>query len=324
MPRISVIIPTYNDEDDIGRTLDSLRAQTFQDFEVIVVDDGDDGTADIVRESPYRVVERTTTGIASALNRGIDEAEGEYIARHDADDTSHPERFEKQTEFLDEHPDVGVLGTGAYIVEDGEIRARRRVLERVPREAFFEKNHLVHGSVMMRRDVLDDVDYYDERLDHIEDLDLWVRIAETSTIANIDEPLYDFTVHEESVYAERFEEVLLLHKFIKERESGIPKEVEQAVYDGDPSAILPHMENDIATLHRTMAIEHLRYGRLREARKVISNSITEGMSAIDLPLYILSLTSPATAKRVADMYRKILNWRIARQNKHLSPVSSPR
>ncbi|MCG1003031.1 MULTISPECIES: glycosyltransferase [Halobacterium] len=318
MPRVSVVIPTCNDEDTIERTLESLKSQRYQGFEVIVVDDGNDETADIVRESPYRIIDRDSTGIASALNRGIQEAQGTYIARQDADDTSHPDRLRKQVAFLDEHEDIGVLGTGAYIVENENVRARRRVLKRVPQSAFFDKNHMIHGSVMMRRNALEEVGLYDERLDYIEDLDLWVRMSDEFVVANIDEPLYNFTMHGESIYGERLKDVLLLHKFVEKRENGLPEDVERSVYNGNPEAISAYLDkSEIADLYRTMAIENLRYGRLKEARKTLGQCMKKNIEIIDIPLLVLSLTTSSITKRVADLYRKFLNWKINRQNQKM-------
>lgn len=310
-----MVIPTFNDEATIGATLRSLESQSYDDFEVVVVDDGDDRTSDIVRRSPYRLIERDSTGIASALNRGIAEADGKYIARQDADDISHPDRLKRQVEFLRTHLDVGVLGTGAYLVEDGEVRSRRRVLERVERESFFDKNHIIHGSVMMRREAVEAVGGYDERLDYVEDLDLWVRLATDYVIANIDEPLYSFVLHDESIYAERLTEIILLHKFIEKRESGLPATVEQSVYAGDPKALLPYLPpKEVAQVRRTTAIEHLRYGRLREAKRELSTAILTHPSPLDAPLFTLTFTTPSTARAVADTYRRCLNLQIRLRN----------
>lgn len=316
MVSISVIVPTFNDQDTIARTLESLEAQTVQDFEVIVVDDGDDGTADIARDFGYTVIERDRSGIASALNRGVAQADGQYIARQDADDTSESTRLEKQVKYLDEHEDVGVVGTGAYLWDGEKKRGRRRVPEVVEYSDLLEKNHIVHGSVLMRKDILEDVGGYDEDLDYIEDLDLWVRMARETKVRNIDEPLYNFTIHGESIYAERLRKVKLLEQYVRERERiGVPEDIEQSVRNGDPSVMTEHLSSDrLARMHREMAQEYLRYGRRRTGRNEVWEAVSQDPSLLDVPLFLLSLFPGRVTKGVANAYRHLLNYQIEKDN----------
>lgn len=316
MVSVSVIVPSFNDQDTIGRTLESLEAQTERDFEVIVVDDGEDRTADIVRDFGYTVIQRDRTGIASALNRGIERADGQYVARQDADDTSESTRLEKQLEYLNEHEEVGVVGTGAHLWDGESKRGRRHVLEMVKHADLLEKNHIIHGSVMMRKDVLEDVGGYDENLDHIEDLDLWVRMARETKVRNIDEPLYNFTIHGESIYAERLRKVKLLEQYVRVRErTGVPDDVERSVRNGDPSVMTEYLGSDqLAQMHREMAQEYLRYGRRGLARDEVWNAISRSPSLMDVPLFALSLFPRRVTKSVANAYRHLLNYRIEKEN----------
>lgn len=316
MVTVSVIVPTFNDQDTIHRTLESLAAQTEQDFEVIVVDDGDDGTAEIARNFGYTVIERDSSGIASALNRGIAQADGQYIARQDADDTSEPTRLETQVEYLDEHEDVGVVGTGAYLWDGANKRGRRHVLEVVEHSDLLEKNHIIHGSVLMRKDVLEKVGGYDEDLDHIEDLDLWVRMTRETNVRNIDEPLYNFTIHGESIYAERLQKVKLLEQYVRARErTDIPRDVERNVRNGDPSVMTEYLDSDqLAQMHREIAQEYLRYGRQRMGRDEVWKAISRNPSLMDAPLLVLSLFPGRVTKSVATAYRHLLNYRIEKEN----------
>ena len=107
--RVSVIMSVFNGEPFLRAALESMFHQTFTDFEFIIIDDGStDRSSDIIREySDPRVIllKQDNQGIAMALNRGLSIAQGEYIARQDADDISHPERFRLQLEFLDAHPE---------------------------------------------------------------------------------------------------------------------------------------------------------------------------------------------------------------------------
>ena len=114
MPRVTVLLPTYQSERYLSDAVDSVLTQSFSDFELLVVDDGStDRTLDILRgcaDPRIRVVQGRRRGLADALNLGIDDARGEYVARFDADDLMVPNRLARQVEFLDENPGVAVCG----------------------------------------------------------------------------------------------------------------------------------------------------------------------------------------------------------------------
>lgn len=314
--KVSVIVPTYNDQGTISQALESLEEQTFQDFELIVVDDGDDETADIARNFGCTVIERNKSGIASALNEGVSRASGRYIARQDADDTSEPTRLEKEFEYLEEHEDVGLVGTGAYLWDGETKRGRRHVLETVEHSDLLDKNHLIHGSVLMRKGVLKRAGGYDENLDYIEDLDLWIRMARETNVRNIDEPLYNFTIHGESIYAERLQKIKFLEQYVRARErTGIPDDVEQDVRNGDLSVMADHLNPErLAQMHREITQEYLRYGRQRMGRDEIRKAFSQKPSLMDAALLFLSLFPGQVTKSVANAYRHLLNHQIKRSN----------
>src|ERR1043165_9066720 len=115
-PHVTVLMAVYNGEPFLAKAIDSILAQTYEDFELLVVDDGStDATPDIVRSYGDRRVRTVRNprniGLARSLNVGLAEARGALVARHDADDLSYPDRFRRQVEFLAAHPDVAVLGT---------------------------------------------------------------------------------------------------------------------------------------------------------------------------------------------------------------------
>ncbi|MBS1665716.1 MAG: glycosyltransferase family 2 protein, partial [Bacteroidetes bacterium] len=124
-PKVTVLMPAYNAGKYIGAAVNSVLAQTFTDFELLIVDDGsEDDTAAVVREygdGRIRMVRQERGGVSMALNRGLEEARGEYICRFDADDICFPQRLERQVRFLDEHAGYVIVGSDAeYISEDGE------------------------------------------------------------------------------------------------------------------------------------------------------------------------------------------------------------
>ena len=117
MAKVSVLMSVYNCvEAEMREAIESVLNQTFSDFEFVIVNDGStDNTPQILaeyanRDSRIKIVEGNHTGFSNALNLGMKNCTGEYIARMDGDDISHPDRLKKQTEFLDNNPDVSILG----------------------------------------------------------------------------------------------------------------------------------------------------------------------------------------------------------------------
>ena len=207
-PRVSVVMAVHDGEPFLRAALDSVLAQTFRDFELIVVDDGStDGSASIVRglgDPRVRLVSNERNlGLAPSLNRGVAAARGELIARLDADDLALPERLARQVAHMDAHPDVGLLGS--WYVEmpaDGTPGATRRL----PTEHWDLRWHLcltcpfVHSTVLWRRAlVAERVGGYDETLVFSEDYDLWRRIGERLVVANLPAYLVRLRVHPESM-----------------------------------------------------------------------------------------------------------------------------
>jgi len=186
-PRISVVIGAYNEEATIARTIQSLLGQTMGNFEIIVVDDGStDDTAGVVAGFTDQRIRLIRTdynqGLPGALNTGINAAEGEYIARADADERSLPHRLQRQSEVLDERSDVQAVGCWyTNVGRDG----KRIVDERVSTDRSFSVTDLLengagvaHGSMMIRADALSIVGGYREPFQLAQDYDLWLRMAE--------------------------------------------------------------------------------------------------------------------------------------------------
>jgi glycosyltransferase involved in cell wall biosynthesis len=201
-PTISVILPVYNGAKDVPRAIASILAQTYRDFELIVIDDGslrDDTWAvltDIKNQTgdPRLRIERLekNIGLAGALNHGISLARGRYIARQDHDDISKPERFAEQVRFLDANPKCGLLGTHAeiWVGDTPTTRAHDHALDNGALQFYLLANNpFVHSSVMIRRDVFDAVGVYscDPMRQPPEDFELWSRIARRFEVANLPE-----------------------------------------------------------------------------------------------------------------------------------------
>jgi glycosyltransferase involved in cell wall biosynthesis len=198
---VSVVIPTYNRAHLVTKAVASALAQTVPPLEVIVVDDGStDDTR--TRLSPYgtscRYLYQTNQGVSAARNLGIGEARGEFIAFLDSDDVWHPRKLEYQLRALGERPEVGLLGTGAMewpassFPEIATYDAGRVRL--LPWSTIAVRNGLGTSSVMTRSAVLKAAGGFDPVMKGSEERDLWLRIAEVSSVAILDLPLVGWCV----------------------------------------------------------------------------------------------------------------------------------
>jgi glycosyltransferase EpsE len=212
-PRVSVVTTVYNGAAYTDRAIPSILAQTFDDFEFILVDDGsNDRTPDILRELArrdprVRIFSPGRMGVAAAANYGISQARGEYIARQDFDDRSFPDRLRLQVTFLDAHPEVGVVG-GHYLLVD-ENRGERYV--RVPPTghsaivaSMARYIPFANTLVAFRRQVWTETGGYPEAAD-LEDLLFWVKVAKLGWhFASIPEVLGEHFVHPASFFHRSF------------------------------------------------------------------------------------------------------------------------
>lgn len=182
--KVSVIIPTYNSGQYIRQAIDSVLAQTYQDFEIIVVDDGStDNTADLL--NPYqdriRYIYQENKRLSGARNTGIRIAQGEYLAFLDADDIFLPHKLETQVKFFLQNPQIGLVSGGwVYMDSNSNILREARPWDHTPR---LDRQSLLYicpflpNSVLLRRRWVDLVDGFDESLQHVEDWDLWLRLV---------------------------------------------------------------------------------------------------------------------------------------------------
>jgi glycosyltransferase involved in cell wall biosynthesis len=210
MPAVSVLLPCYNAAGTLEEGLESLSRQTLSDFEVIAVDDGStDKTSEILRswarqDKRYLVLTQPHQGIISALNAGLDHCQAPYVARMDTDDRSLPERLERQVNYLDAHPETGVVACLVAGFPKGEVRQGFRVYldwlnslvtnADIRREIFVE-SPLAHPSVTFRKDVVIGAGRYQEH-GWAEDYDLWLRLyLAGARFAKIAEVLLEWREH---------------------------------------------------------------------------------------------------------------------------------
>ena len=180
---ISVVIPTYNRVTFLKDAIDSVLAQTFLDFELIVVDDGStDDTPKLLSSynNKVRVITQTNQGPSAARNRGIETAKGEWIAFLDSDDVWKPDKLKKQVQFITDNPDTKICQT-----EEVWIRSGKRVNPKKKHEMhsgwIYEKCLplciVSPSSVMIHQDVFERIGLFDETMLACEDYDLWLRVT---------------------------------------------------------------------------------------------------------------------------------------------------
>ena len=218
-PKISVILPVFNAEPYLKECLESLKTQRFRDFEVLIFDDAStDRSHGILMafDDPRFHVERSrqNQGYAVYLNQGIEKARGRYIARMDADDICHPERLQKQFEFLESHPEVGICGTGYQVFGSVEEKEFQKPLEDAEiRWRLMLDNPFQHPTVMIRRSVLiEHALRYREDLMPTEDYDLWSRLLKVTKGANLPEVLLKYRFHAGQESSARRERQLAIHE----------------------------------------------------------------------------------------------------------------
>jgi len=221
MARISVIMPVYNGEKYLKEAIDSILHQTFDDFELIVINDcSSDSTEEIIQsydDCRIRYIKNEkNSGVAATLNRGLDIAEGEYIARMDADDISLPQRFEKQAEFLDQNPDVAVCGAEVELFGDVENSDTYTVFGKDETKInLLFSSCLCHPAVMMRSSVMKNY-RYDKTYDKFEDYEMWTRVMLKHNIDNVHGVLFKYRIHKSQVTQNYTEELMERYRAIKE------------------------------------------------------------------------------------------------------------
>ncbi|MYE26791.1 MAG: glycosyltransferase family 2 protein [Chloroflexi bacterium] len=213
MPLVSVVMPVFNGERFLAEAIESILAQTFTDFEFIIVDDGsEDRSADIIgsyaeKDDRIRFVKLgRNRGEADARNHGIAFARGEFIAAMDCDDVSLPLRLQRQLDVLARNPEIGVLGTGAQAVNE-ELRPLFNF--DLPQQHalivfnLFVGSFFIHPSTMMRRDVLSDVGGYEPSRLTAPDTELWSRLMWRTRFANLPERLLLYRWHDAQIHRTR-------------------------------------------------------------------------------------------------------------------------
>lgn len=210
---ISVLMTVHNEERFVQQALESLKSQTFQNFEVIIVNDGStDGTAAILNrfsglDSRFQIFHEHKQGRSHSLNLAFRYSRGKLIAIMDSDDIALPQRLERQLAFLRAHPELGMVG--AYYEQIDALGNPIKRLNEIPldpavlREKLAVENPICHGTVMAHREVLAEAGLYREAFQAAVDYDLYLRVLGRSEIGMIPEILYQYRVHGTAMSSKR-------------------------------------------------------------------------------------------------------------------------
>lgn len=225
-PRVSVVMSVYNGEQYLNEAVESILNQSFSDFEFVIVDDGStDSSLRILksfaaRDARIYLLERAENrGLTICLNEGIRVASGDYIARMDADDVSLPQRLQEQVAFMDAHPDVGICGSWAELIgtHAGQVWKYPASHDEICASMLFA-NTFVHPAVMLRGATLRLHDLqYDRQIRYAQDYELWSRAMFLTRLANVEQVLLRYRVHEQGTGALHLEKQHQVHASIYRR-----------------------------------------------------------------------------------------------------------
>ena len=204
---VSIVMAVYNTEKYLKEAIDSMLNQTYTNFEFIIINDGStDSSLEIIesyKDNRILLMNQTNSGLSTALNNGIKSARGKYIARMDADDISLSYRLEKQTNFLDNNPNIIAVGSSADILDEKGTYLYTRMMETDSQK--IKKNILngmftFHSSSMFRKDIFEKIGGYDETIkNQFEDKILWYKLAQCGDLTNITEPLIKYRLVPSSI-----------------------------------------------------------------------------------------------------------------------------
>ncbi|MBW4475837.1 MAG: glycosyltransferase [Tolypothrix brevis GSE-NOS-MK-07-07A] len=219
MPKVSVIIPSYNHEKFVAEAIQSVLNQTYQDFEIVITDDGSaDNTVNIIKQFTDPRIRlfcfAKNRGAAVAANNCLKESKGEYIAMLSSDDVFVPDKLAKQVSFLEEHPEVSAVFSYAQIIDENgndfaqENHFYKQIFIQPNRNRFEWLNHffykgncLCHPSALIKKKCYEDVGKYDERFAQLPDFDFWIRLCMKYEIYIMPEELIKFRIRDNEANA---------------------------------------------------------------------------------------------------------------------------
>lgn len=288
-PAISVVMSVFNGGDCLYASIKSILDQTYKNFEFIIIDDGSlDNTAKIIKifnDDRIRLIHQNNHGLVYSLNKGVELARGEFIARMDADDISMPTRLDKELSWLTKNEKRGLVGSFfTYIDEESSkpsITLYTPTKHLDLRRMMYIVNPFAHGSTMFRKTAFEQAGGYREEYYKVEDYDLWRRIVSNWQIGQIPESLYWYRISQNSISQKHSKEQnKLALKIAKDqlKTTVYAKSIKKILKD---NKFYKNMDNDFSTeiceqyvgQQQRLAFEFLIRGRLRTGYKTALASI---------------------------------------------------
>ena len=219
-PKVTVLMPVYNAEKYVGEAIESILNQTFRDFEFLIINDGStDSSLDVVqyyKDPRIKLVNNEKNlGLSNTLNKGIDLAQGEYLARMDADDISLRERLKKQVGFMDSHPDIGICGSWIQIFDE---LGNRNIGYYPPSHdellcSLFYNSCFAHPTVMIRRQIIEESYMrFDGTYCPAEDYYFWLNLLKITNGANLQEILLRYRLSKTQMTSKAAEVIFYANK----------------------------------------------------------------------------------------------------------------
>jgi glycosyltransferase involved in cell wall biosynthesis len=271
MPSISVIIPTYNRSITIGKTIESVLCQTYNDYEIIVIDDGStDNTYESLKPYHHKIhyEYKENGGISSARNRGIGIATSEYIALVDSDDFWKPEKLERQMKCFRNHSEYGLVATRCITnVVDSHFKTiemskiRRSGKSGWIYKDLFYKNFIRTSSVIIKKECFRKVGGFDESLPRCEEIDMWLRISKQYPVGFINDILTVYTRRPKQIRHDNIEGRKILVRVLEK--------------NYDPSLIPEASYNKrIARIYAHIAENSLKKGNREDGKKFLQKALS--------------------------------------------------
>jgi len=326
-PKVSVVIPAYDVAEFLGNAISSVLAQEYSDLEIIVVDDGSsDGTANAVPRLPFvQYVRRERGGPAAARNTGLRLAQGEYIAFLDADDMWEPLSLRRRLRFMERNPRLGlVFGDVCFFDEHGVIvsshLSRLRAFRQVPSTESFPGCHVFLRSVaeetimepfipidtvLVRRQSIQAVGFFDESLWVSEDTDLWYRISRQCTVGYIDDVLARCRRRPGSVTSDR-------ERLLEYRLRATGKFLSH--YSSTDGEVARMLQERLGRMYVELGEQRLAHGQLRDARQCFVAGLRyRSARRSSLLRLFASCVSSRIRRALVSVYRRLRSGRWPQQ-----------
>ena len=313
-PKISVIMSVYNGERYLSQAIESILNQTLADFEFIIVNDAStDSSLKIIQsyddERVKIISNEKNIGLTKSLNKAIEQAQGGFIARQDADDISLPNRLEEQLIYFEQHPEIALLGTSIYIIDEkGKILGKRDI-PADPSKNFFKGSWFAHGSTMFKNEVVHALGRYNELFRYCQDYELWLRIAKDYQVRGLAQRLYKLRFHDENVQFKKRDEAALYHLLaLRLARNELGEGVLRAIKGNGIKSLYPYLnKNEKIFFHKAVAYTQVRSNNMKLAReeykKVLKLNPLDFKNNLNLLLSYLGKGAWTAAHRLYEVLR---------------------